>query len=406
MDISSIVSTEYTEVSSDTRIAKVVAAFEDPDCRGVIVTEDGTFEGVITRRQLVASHHDPDQKAGSCVWAVPQIATDEDVRRVAQLMIDGDTRLLPVFEDQHLQGVVTADDLLKHVQEFLEAATVDQAASRDLVTIRPDTTLGEALHEFRDHRITHLPVVEDGSARGMLTLYDIVDLTTREIQVSQGGNASGFDAHGGEGSSDNYRTHGGFGAREGELDRMLDLPVRDEMSSPVRTADLEETLDEVVHEMFDATASSLVVTDENEEPMGIITKTDVLDALTWGAEGHRAVQVTGTEYIDDTTYRDIVDTIDELDGMDSGLDIHDANIHINEHQERQRGTPLLFVRVRLATDRGLITASEEGYGASHALNEVRDILKRRIREKKTYDKSKKPPGEDYWKRRFGWLLRE
>ncbi|MFB6195026.1 MAG: CBS domain-containing protein [Haloplanus sp.] len=406
MDVSSIVSTDYTEMSSDTRIAKVAAAFEDPSCRGVVVTNDGSFEGVITRRQLVASHHSPDQKAGSSVWAVPRIGEHEDVRRVAQLMIDGDVRLLPVFDDQHLVGVVTADDLLRHVQEYLEAATVEDAASSDLVTIHPETTLGEALHEFREHRITHLPVVESESALGMLTLYDIVDLTTREVTKSQGGDTSGFDSHGGQGTSDNYRSHGGYGAREGELERMLDLPVRDEMTTPVRTIDGEETLETAVHEMFDAEASSLVVTDADGRPTGIVTKTDVLDALTWGADGHRAVQVNGTEYIDDTTYEDIVAMIEELDGMDSQLDIHDAKIHIDQHQERQRGTPLLFVRIRLSTDRGLITASDEGYGASHALNEVRDVLKRRIREKKTYGQSKKPPDEEFWEKRFGWLLSE
>ncbi|MFB6305184.1 MAG: CBS domain-containing protein [Haloferacaceae archaeon] len=406
MDVSPLVSDEYTEVSTDTRISKVVAAFEDPSCRGVVVTNEGSFEGIITRRQLVGSHHDPDQKAGSSTWAVPHIGRDEDVRRVAQLMIDGDVRLLPVFDDQQLVGVVTADDLLRHVQEYLEAATVANAASTDLVTVHPETTLGEAIHEFRDNRITHLPVVEGDSALGMLTLYDVVDLTTREVHTSQGGDRAGFDEHGGKGTSDNYRSHGGSGAREGEMERMLDLPVRDEMTTPVRTVTRDETLETAVHEMFDAEASSLVVTDGDDSPTGIVTKTDVLDALTWGAEGHRAVQVNGTEYIDDTTYREIVDMIDELDGMDRGLDIHDAKIHINQHQERQRGTPLLFVRARLATDRGLITASDEGYGASHALNEVRDILKRRIREKKTYGESKKPPGEEFWERRFGWLLEE
>lgn len=406
MDVSSLVSTEYAEVSSDTRIAKVVAAFDDPTCRGVIVTNSGSFEGVITHRQLVASHHAPDQKAGSSVWAVPRIGPDEDVRRVAQLMIDGDVRLLPVFDGQQLVGVVTADDLLQHVQEYLEAAHVATAASDDLVTIGPETTLGEALHQFRDHRITHLPVVEDGSALGMLTLYDVVDLTTREIQKSQGGETSGFDEHGGEGSSGDYRSHGGYGAREGELERMIDLPVRDKMSSPVRTVHGDATLEQAVDEMFDAEASSLVVTDPSGNPTGIVTKTDVLDALTWGTEGHRAVQVNGAEYIDDTTYLEIVEMIEELDEMDSGLDLHDAKIHISQHQERQRGTPLLFVRVRLSTDRGLITASDEGYGASHALNEVRDILKRRIREKKTYDKSKKHPDEEFWEKRFGWLLAE
>jgi len=72
---------------------------------------------------------------------------------------------------------------------------------------------------------------------------------------------------------------------------MLDLPVRDIMVSPVRTIRPDETLDVAVDEMFEIDASSLVVT-ENGAPHGIVTKTDVLDSLTWEAGGTRGVRST------------------------------------------------------------------------------------------------------------------
>jgi len=61
---------------------------------------------------------------------VPRLAPDEDVRKVAQLMIDSDSRLLPVFEGQELVGVVTVDDILRKVEPFLDAATVAEAHRR------------------------------------------------------------------------------------------------------------------------------------------------------------------------------------------------------------------------------------------------------------------------------------
>lgn len=406
MDVSSLVSAEYSEVSSDTPVSKVVAAFDDPDCRGVVVANSDGFEGVVTRRHLARSHQSPEEKAESVAWPVPRIDPHENVREAAQLMLDGDVRLLPVFEEQQLTGVVTADTLLKHVQEYLEAATVADAYSPDLVTLQPEATLGEALPKFREHKITHVPVIEEGSPRGMLSLYDIVDLTTRKVETSQDGSNSGATGNGGTGTSDEYGSHGGHGARDGELERMLDLPVVDMMTSPVRTVEREETLEQAVDQMFEAGASSLVVTDQEGNPSGILTKSDVLDSLTWTAEGNRAIQINGAEYLDDVEYSDIVDMINELERMDGNLDLQDAKVHVNKHQERRRGTPLLFIRVRLSTDRGLITASEEGFGASHALGEVREVLKRRIRDEKTYGKSKKPPDEDFWEKRFGWMLAE
>jgi CBS domain-containing protein len=403
MDIIDIVSEEYTEFTPDTTVSKLVGAFEDPSVKGVVVRGD-SFEGVVTRRQLATSRHAPEQKLGSIVWHVPRLAPDEDVRHVAQLMIDSDSQLLPVFEGREIVGVVTVDDVLEAVQPFLDAATVDQACSRDLVTVAPESTFGDALHRFRDHRITHLPVVEDDTAVGILSLYDVLDVTTRPASQSAGGDASGTDSFGGDISKSSGRARrGGFGAREGELTRTLDLPVRDVMTSPARTIELNETLQRAVEEMFAVGGSSLVVT-EDGHPVGIVTKTDVLDALTWEAGGNRAVQVYGTDLLDDVDYDEIVSMVEKFDDRDHGMNVLDAKVHLHEHDETRRGTPLLLARIRVHTDHGLYMASGEGYGAKHALNEARDTLERQIRDRKTHGKSKKHPDEEYWQKRFGWLL--
>ncbi|WP_178916067.1 CBS domain-containing protein [Natronomonas gomsonensis] len=402
MDITTIVSEEYVQFPPETPVSKLAGAFEDPSVTGVVVYGDA-FEGVVTRRQLAGSHHQPNEKLASLVWHVPRLTPDEDVRKVAQLMIDADSQFLPVFEGEELVGVVTADDVLEAVLPYLDAATVAEAASTDLVTVDPAASFGEALHVFREHRIAHLPVVEDDTAVGILSLYDVTDFTVRSGDQSQGGDGGGTDSFGGDISASSGRTHGGFGAREGELERVLDLPVRDMMVSPVRTISPEETLDVAVERMFDMGGSSLVVTDDGS-PHGIVTKTDVLDSLTWEAGGNRAVQVYGVDLVDDTSYDDIVAMVENFDDKDGGMSVLDAKVHLHEHDEKLRGTPLLLARIRLHTDRGLYIASGEGYGASHALNEARDALERQIRDRKTKGKSKKHRGEEFWEKRFGWML--
>ena len=402
MDITTIVSEEYVQFPPETPVSKLAGAFEDPSVTGVVVYGDA-FEGVVTRRQLAGSHHQPNEKLASLVWHVPRLTPDEDVRKVAQLMIDADSQFLPVFEGEELVGVVTADDVLEAVLPYLDAATVAEAASTDLVTVDPAASFGEALHVFREHRIAHLPVVEDDTAVGILSLYDVTDFTVRSGDQSQGGDGGGTDSFGGDISASSGRTHGGFGAREGDLERVLDLPVRDMMVSPVRTISPEETLDVAVERMFDIGGSSLVVTDDGS-PHGIVTKTDVLDSLTWEAGGNRAVQVYGVDLVDDTDYDDIVAMVENFDEKDGGMSVLDAKVHLHEHDEKLRGTPLLLARIRLHTDRGLYIASGEGYGASHALNEARDALERQIRDRKTKGKSKKHPDEAFWEKRFGWML--
>jgi len=257
---------------------------------------------------------------------------------------------------------------------------------------------------LRENRIAHLPVVEDDSAVGILSLYDVTDISVRSGSQSQGGDAAGTDSFGGPVSDSSGRARrGGYGAREGERDRMLDLPVRNVMSSPVRTIDPAATLQDAVDQMFSFDGSALVVTDDGT-PHGIVTKTDILDSLTWEAGGQRSVQVSGIDLVDDVSHDDIVAMVDKFDDRDHGMTILDAKIHFHEHDEKRRGTPLLLARIRLHTDDGLYVASGEGYGANHALNEVKDVLERQIRDRKTEKRPRSPTDEAFWEKRFAWML--
>ena len=405
MDIADIVSDDYETFSPETPVSKLVGVFADPSIKGVVVDDDG-FEGVVTRRQLATAHRQPAEKLRSLRWHVPHLTPDDDIREVARLMIDSESRLLPVFEESTLAGVVTVDDILGKVEPFLDAVTVDLAATRDLVTLDPDATFGQAIVEFRDHHITHLPVVDGDSPVGILSLYDLVGITVRSEQTRQGGDAGGIDSFGGDVADRAGRSRGGgYGARGGDLDRMAGLPVADLMAAPVRTIEPAATLQEAVEELFDLGGSSLVVTD-NGPPFGILTKTDVLDALTWEAGGNRAVEVYGSEYLDDIEYEDIVEMVDTFDRRNDEMTVLSAKIHLQRHTEQLRGTPLLLARIRLYTDHGFYIASGEGYGASHALGQTRDMIERQIRDRKTYGRTKKPPDEAFWEKRFGWLLEE
>ncbi len=405
MDITDTISQQFVELSPETPVSKLAGTFEDSSLKGAIVYGD-EYEGVVTRRQLVTSHHPPEEKLRSLVWHVPRLTPDEDIRNVARLMVESDAHLLPVFQNQELMGVVTSDDILEAVESFLDVATVGEVCTRELITTTPEATFGQALNTFRENRITHLPVVEDGSAVGIVTLYDLTDLTVRAMNQSQAGDVDAVDSHSGSFSRSAGRSRGGgFGSREGEIARMLELPVRDLMVSPVRTISPEETVDTAVEKMFEIDGSSLVVTEE-DRPTGIVTKTDILESLTWEAGGNRAVQVYGIDLLDTIDYDDIIAMIDELEHRNQEMSVHDARIHLQKHEERLRGVPLVLARVRLHTDRGLYLGTGEGYGAGHAIREVNDVLKRRIQDDKQYGKSKKPPDESFWEKRFGWSLEE
>lgn len=398
MDITEICSEEFTEFDIGTPLSKVAGAFEDQTLDAVVVTDGDEYRGIVSRRQLAASSNQPSAKAGSRVQHAPTVDRTEDVREVARLMIGSDARTLPVLDDERLVGVVTADGILEAVRPFLDAATVEDAYTDELVSVGPESTVGKALHTLREAGIAHLPVVDDDALVGMVSLYDVVEFTTRGGTRSQGG--SGSRGGGGRG-----RTRGGHGAREGDADRMLDLPVRNLMSDPVETVGRSATLDRVVERMFDGDLSALVVTAEDtDEPVGIVTKTDVIEALTWEQPDREAVQVFGLELLEGMDYDAVAALIEGIAEKYGDMTVIKASIQLQEHTEQSRGIPLILARIRLVTDRGYFTADGEGYGAAHALRLAANAVERQVLKGKTYGRSKKSRSDKEQERLYGWWL--
>lgn len=397
MDISEILSTKYTEFDIGTPLSKVAGAFENQELDAVVVTDGDDYRGIVTRRQLASSSNQPSAKVGSQVQHVPTVERTEDVREVARLMIGSDVKTLPVVDDGRVVGVVTGDTVLEAVRPFLDAARVDDAYTAELVSATPETTIGKALNLLREAGIAHLPVVDGDDPVGVVSLYDIVEFTTRGGSKSQGGSSSGFDG--------GRQNRGGFGAREGDVDRMLDLPVRNLMSDAVATVERTAPLDTVVETMFDREISSLVVTaDDTDEPVGIITKTDVIEALTWEREDRNAVQVFGLDLLEEMDYDDVHALIESMTSKYGEMSVIKASIELNEHKEQTRGVPLVLARIRLVTDRGYFTADGEGYGATHALRLAANAVERQLLKGKTYGRSKKHPDSDEREQLYGWWL--
>lgn len=397
MDISDIVTTEYETVDVDTRAAEVVGVFRESGAKAIVVTDDGEYAGVVTQARLGTSNRDPDQKAGTFARSVAQVAPTTDVRTVARLLVGSSAQLLPVFEGDAFVGVVTAADVLSAVRPYLNVLTVEDVCTHDLETVGPQTTLGEVLHAFREHHITHLPVYNDESLQGIVSVQDLLGFATREVDRSQGGSPSGA-LQGGDGSP-----HGGFGERGGDLDRLLDLPATDVMSSPAETAAPDDPLDDATGRMLEADISSLVVVDGGDVT-GILTRTDVLAALSIPEETAIPVQITNIDLLDDCTREAVVELVEDTVRKDGNLTVLEANVYLHEHDEKLRGTPLLMARIRLFTDRGHFVGTGEGYGASHALGIARDTLERQILDDKEYARTKKHMPVEELAERYGWWM--
>jgi len=371
MDIVDIATPDFVEVDADERLGKIRAIFEREKPTGVVVMEDGDYVGVIGEKQLVRSRVEDGTKASAVVKTAPRIDRREDVREAARMLVEGDTQIAPVYEGEQLYGVVTGDAILEAVLENLDAITVGQIYSEDVVTVGEKDRVGQAINRLRENDISRLPVVDDRDRlAGIVTTHDIVEFVVRDEDR--------------QGKRD----------RSGDADRMLDLPVYDLMSSPVLTAEPEETVEAAVERMFENDVGGLVVTPaDGEDVIGVLTKTDVLRALTFTEEEHMDVQITNVKLLDTIERSEIVSALTEVVDKYQRMQVHHAHLRFHEHKEKLRGTPLLACQIRLRTSHGQLAGSGEGYGADHAFHVALDKLERNVLELKGINADEKYRGQ-------------
>jgi len=361
MDIADIATSEYAAVDADERLGKVRAVFEDGNPKGIVVTEDGEYSGVLTQRALLQSHVDDRAKAGALARAAPNVDRTEDVREVARVLVESGTRLAPVFEAGRLWGVVTQDAILAAVLENLAALSVADVYTADVVTVTEATTLGSVINLLREHGVSRLPVTDgDGLLSGMVTTHDIVDVVVRDMDKAT------------------------RGERAGDVDRVLDIPVYDYMNSPVATARTEDSLRDAVEVLLENDYGGVVVTpaDDDRAIEGVLTKSDVLRALTFTEEDHLDVQITNVALLDTLSREDVRIGVERVADKYQQMQVEHAHVRFQDHKESLRGTPLVHCQIRLRTNVGQAAGSGEGFGAETAFNVALDKLERNVLELK------------------------
>jgi CBS domain-containing protein len=144
---------------------------------------------------------------------------------------------------------------------------VKELMARDVITVRPDDPLSEAVSLMFENRVSAVPVVDKrGRCKGILSTTDLIGV---------------------------FRKHAVGEVEPDELDRLAeDLAdagrrgtrlgsrrVSEVMTGDVMTVTLEDTIAVAAREMLRHRVHRLVVTDPNERVIGILSTMDLLEAF-------------------------------------------------------------------------------------------------------------------------------
>jgi CBS domain-containing protein len=101
---------------------------------------------------------------------------DTTLEEIATMMKSEDAGAIPILEDDELLGIITDRDIvIRCIAEGEDPAelTADDILSESPEIVEPDTDAEDALEIMGRRQVRRLPVVEDGSLVGMVSLGDL-----------------------------------------------------------------------------------------------------------------------------------------------------------------------------------------------------------------------------------------
>ena len=114
---------------------------------------------------------------GTALWSIAPEAT---VFEAIKLMADKNIGSLLVMSGGQLVGVVTERDYTRKIAlqgKTSKATRVSEILSSKVISVTPDHTVEECMRLMTENRVRHLPVVENDTVTGLVSIGDLVNWT-------------------------------------------------------------------------------------------------------------------------------------------------------------------------------------------------------------------------------------
>jgi CBS domain-containing protein len=130
--------------------------------------------------------HTLRQLLGSKTPEVYAVAPGDSVIDAIRLMAEKGVGAVLVMDGARLAGIVSERDYARKVVLHGKSSadtSVRDIMTADVVTVSPHQTVAQCMQIVTDHRIRHLPVVEEGDVIGVISIGDLVKAVIEDQQV-------------------------------------------------------------------------------------------------------------------------------------------------------------------------------------------------------------------------------
>ena len=358
--VENVFSKSFSTVNENDPLSRCLELFKKELPPVIAILDDkGKYAGVISRRWVIRSRLDPSTtKVKSLMRPAPKVSKEVTLSKAARLMIESGVRQLPVFEKNRLVGFVTDENIIHGAvtQEWGNTA-VENIMTKAPQAIEANRSVGAVLSLFREHGVSHVPVVDQGKLAGIISIQDIIEqiFLPRQKQTQ--------------------------GEIVGEKVPVLSIPAKGIMAQPVITVASDVSLREAEKKMHAQDVSCLVVL-AKERLAGIVTKLDFLEPISQLETVARKLTVQfGVKGV--TVNPDQQGfMMDEFEAFTrkykDALGVGTLFVYMKTHGTNHKGVPLLHCRLQLRTAKGSFFSSSEGFGVESTFRVALDRLDKRL----------------------------
>lgn len=123
-----------------------------------------------------------DEKAEAKIYTVPSTATVFDA---LQVMCEGNIGAVLVTEDEKIIGIFTERDYAREGEvkgRVAKATIITDVMTKQMVLIKPETTLDECVELMGRYHVRHLPIVEKERVVGIVSVRRLAESLLQEKQ--------------------------------------------------------------------------------------------------------------------------------------------------------------------------------------------------------------------------------
>jgi CBS domain-containing protein len=370
-----ILISDFFSIDSNETLTKALSIFKEQE-REVLVFEEGSvFLGYLTKRHItLQSKISPEAKVSSLIKRVPTVQKNAPYDLIARAILSEKIFSVPVEEDGKVIGIIRDIDLLRASEETFGSKKVKEAMTHTPITVTEDTSVARFIAVSRTNNISRTPVVDaDNKLVGIVSPHDTSTLVLSESHGKKQGD------------------------RSSEKQDILSVSVKKIMTSKVVTCKEDDFLIEAINKLYKANHKALIVVDEENHPVGILTTSDLLETVSTPprTEGYY-FRVLGD--VDDTDMEQVIEMGVEL--VKKFADIIGTSgqfyVHAKVFPKRKfRGFMLYQTRVRITTDKGKTYVSRsDGYGIFSAYAVALDRIEREIVSERELELDRRQSGSE------------